>query len=447
MNTMTTILILPLLLFITCPLSTANSSSTYLLSGIADTSQLYSFRDARDSIRRHLACFRNEVYQASFGRDSCCSQLYLKGFIKKQQVKYCLDRLAAVPKIEQFGGVSPAYYLALDLSTLDDSYQSNQIVLSDKSYRQYRYLQVVEDKEKESLFDGYKGVEAFSPFHLTGYMPNGLEYDDNNKHSLFPLLGIAEGSLSNDGGMHRKFGQTVHLSFQRSSNNIDARYRAEVNVTVLLPITENVFIDADDPFVQYGNGSQDDIKCKTGITLSGAIELDQAKLENKCDIQFISSEVIDIEQPSFASQQYVAVYHISITLGLDSAHNGGADWFDLDIDYATNLHIRYPSLLLNETQRLAPIVIQQPVLYSANADIQCISAECSRNVFKYVLQTNVASVETDMDKKWDIPHPIAINFAAGVQADYWWVTFITMTAAIVGGFVVITNMDSISQWH
>jgi hypothetical protein len=45
-----------------------------------------------------------------------------------------------------------------------------------------------------------------------------------------------------------------------------------------------------------------------------------------------------------------------------------------------------------------------------------------------------------------MPQPVVINVAAGMNADYWWVTLITMSAAVVGGIVVIKSMDSVSQW-
>jgi len=355
-----------------------------------------------------------------------------------------------VSHIESFGSVAPAYYLAIDSSVTLDSYHEKQLLLDNiSSYRQHRSLQVVEDKEKETLLDGYKGVDTFSPFHLTGFMPSGL-HDEDTERSSFPLLGIAEGSLSNEGGMHRSFGQTVHFSFLDLPNNNEARYRMNLNATVLLPITESVFIDADDPLiVEYTKDSPDGIKCRAKFASKGASALDTSTLENECNIQFTSSEVIDIEQPSFASRQYVVVHHISASMEFDYSHHEGTEGFEFLIDYGTTLHIRYPSPILNQTGvfegGLVPIVIQQPVLYSAMANVQCLTLDCSFDR-KYILQTDVSASEFSTDKKLDIPQPVVINVAAGINADYWWVTLITMSAAVVGGIVVIKSMDSVSQW-
>jgi hypothetical protein len=435
MMMMMMMMMITLLLFTTFLLSMADSAS-YLISGIADTTQFFSYSGSTDLIRHHLVCFRH-VHQTSVEPETCCSQLYLKGSIEREHVQYCLDHVAAISPIESFGSVTPAYYLAIDSSKMLDSFHSKQALLNDKrSYRQHRSLQVVEDKEKESLKDGYKGVDAFSPFHLTGYMPSGIGDDENNER-LFPLYGIAEGSLSNEGGMHRSFGQSVHFSFVDLPNNNEARYRMKLNATVLLPITESVFIDADDPLiVEYEKGFPDGVKCRAKFVSSGVSELDK-----ECDIQFTSSEVIDIEQPSFASRQYVVVYHISVSLDFDRSHHKETEGLELRINYGTTLHIRYPSPIINQTDvtegGLIPIVIQQPVLYSAIADI---------SERKYILQTDVTASEFGRDKKWDVPQPIVTNIAAGINADYWWVTLITMSAAVIGGIVVIKSMDSVSQW-
>jgi len=398
-----------------------------------------------DLIRHHLACFRH-VYQTGFDSESCCSQFYLKGFIEKDQVKYCLDHVAVISSIDSFGSAVPAYYLALDSSLSLDSHHSKHVLLDGKrSYRQHRSLQVVEDNKKETLLDGYKGVDAFSPFHLTGFMPS-----ENTKRSSFPLLGIAEGRLSNEGGMHRTFGQTVHLSFVNLPDDNKARYRMKLNATVLLPITEDVFIDADDPLiVEYTNDAPDGVKCRAKFVSNGMSAWDTPALEDECNIQFTSSEVIDIEQPSFASRQYVVAYHISASLDFDHSHNKGSEGFELHIEYGTTLHLRYPSPILYQTGvaggDLVPIVIQQPILYSANADVQCLPLDCLVER-KYILETNATASELGAGKKFDIPQPVVVDVAAGITNDYWWVTLITMSAAVIGGIVVIKSMDSISKW-
>jgi hypothetical protein len=427
-----------LLLYISCclfglPISSASYPEVLLISGIADTAQTFGQLGdgSEDLVRHHLVCFQ-QIYQPRLELERCCNQFYLKGTIDRDQIQYCLDHLAVVAPVESFGDVKPAYYLSIDTTMASHTFHAQQVLLNNReSYSQHRNLQVVEDNERENSVDGYKGVDAFSPFHLTGFMPSGLVDDE----TLFPLYGIVQGNLSNGGGMHRSFRQTVHLSFMDLPKKKEAAYRLDLNATILLPIKESVFIDADDPFViDYERDFPDGVKCKTTI-VSGDTSAEM-KAENGCDIEFSSSEVIDIEQPSFSSRQYVVVYHIHVSLDFNESHykamRGG---LALDIDFATTLHIRYLSPAVNGD--VVPIVIQQPLLYSAVADIY------DR---RYILQTNATASEYGGDNKWSVPQPIIVNVAAGIDDDYWWVTLITMSAAVIGGIAVITSIDSISDW-
>lgn len=432
-----------MILVTTCP-STADSAS-YLISGVSDTVQVFSHPSgSADLMWRHLVCWQ-QVYQTSLVSETCCNQLYQRGAIEKDHIQHCLNHLAVVQPTQPFGSVRPAFYLALNSSTTSNSFHRQQLSLNKKgSYRQQRSLQIMEDKEKESWLDGYKGVDAFSPFHLTGFMPSGLDGDESNEKSSFPLFGIAKGSLSREGGMHRLFGQTVRFSFlDLPKTKYEDTYRLKMNATVLFPITESVFVDADDPLVvEYGRDSPNCGTCKTKFASGGASASasDVALLSQECEVQFISSDVIDVEQPSFASRQHVVVYHITASLDFSDSHHDG---LELDIHYWSTLHIRYPSPVGNQ-QGVADIVIQQPMLYAAVADLRCLTADCplERN---YILQTDAAASEYKRDK-WDIPQPIIISVAAGINADFWWVTLMTMSAAMIGGIVVVRNIDSVSDW-
>jgi hypothetical protein len=45
-----------------------------------------------------------------------------------------------------------------------------------------------------------------------------------------------------------------------------------------------------------------------------------------------------------------------------------------------------------------------------------------------------------------VPDPIIVHVAAGFDGDYWWVTSITMLSALIGGFMIMKSIDSISLW-
>ena len=136
----------------------------------------------------------------------------------------------------------------------------------------------------------------------------------NEKDNIVSLMdGRVNVTLSAEGGMHRAFHQTVILSTggmqplpHQPSTKME-QYLIRINATAFLPFMESVFIDADDPFItEYNSGSFEPILCQISITSNK-----NASPDSKCSIEFISSETIDIEQPSFASRQYVVAFQIN----------------------------------------------------------------------------------------------------------------------------------------
>ena len=99
------------------------------------------------------------------------------------------------------------------------------------------------------------------------------------------------------------------------------------------------------------------------------------------------------EQPSFVCPQYVVTYRVGGSALLDppprrrdgnnaSLPRGGGETLEVVFEYGTTLHVRYPATIVapgasslrrasparnNNDNRLVPVVMQQPVLYSASA--------------------------------------------------------------------------------
>ena len=388
-----------------------------------------------------------------------------------------------------------------------------------------------EDKETETIRDSKRmgGVDAYSPFHLTGAAlstgrvaattggftttANGGSSSEGNKDaiSILPMSGRVEGKLSNDGGMHRAFYQTVSLSLDISNiynnNNNDVmgqqtttkeennRYEMNIDATILLPITESIFIDADDPLLtmEYDANNGASVHCKPYIIDSSdrsnnnynddekIIEEQQNKkhstpptakaplslLSSKCNVQFVHPEVIDIEQPSFASRQYVVAYQISATLDFDfldmTSSSLSKDKLEIAIDYGTTLHIRYPAPIVSPLNKgdanvvndpgdegLVSIMIQQPVLYHASAATATTSrkSETEESIqYTSILQTDVGNDNAKFNNTPNTPpHPISIQVSTGNDDDYWYITLITMLSALLGGWLVMISLDSVSVW-
>jgi len=451
------------------------------ISGSADTTQIFHLlpknsqvdNSATITIKRHHHVCYHKSYTSSKdpqrisqeGKNKCCFELYQLGLLHRDDKQYCESHIALIPNnLHHIGsvgfGVAPEYYLALDEQVTN----SDTSIDDTKGYKQNRQLNVYEDKEKETLHDNLKtrGVNAYSPFHLTGFTSSRV--DGSNGSSIKSMYGNVEGVLSSDGGMHRNFHQKLILSLDNISSHTcgsdapsedvdsceDSRsshQQININATILLPIMESIFIDADDPLlVEYGNDSPPEgIACKVSL-LDEQKTKEVSSSSSKCDIQFIHPEVIDIEQPSFASGQHVVAYQISASLDFTPPNQG--DELEIAIDYGTTLHIRYPSPIVSNDKKtdngLVPVVIQQPILYAASATIHGVDDTEEQ---RYRLQTDVTSPSFEKAKSSIPPNPIVIHVAAGLDDDYWWITILTMSSALIGGLVLMKSLDSVSIWN
>lgn len=466
-----------------CHAIDVNHGVVILSSAVADTTQILHRRDDNVATnsefavvmkRHHLVCFLQRHpqqyhhhhldahYRLEEARESCCSELHHSGFLtERHNRKYCLDHIALVPttttittdntfgnavvggeKSNTSDNLVPAFYLSWDDEKEEASELLTKSVGGTSYYKQRRQLKRQNEEGGESIIDG--GVmEAFSPFHLIDLTSaitrsNGVTY---------PLWGYMEGSVSNEGGMHRSYHQTVHLHLDmpRSTDNTHLGHhksKINANATIFLPISESVFIDADDPLhVAYENGSPDGVYCMISIGKSMMITTRQ------CSIQFVSPETIDIEQPAFASRQYIVAYEISAELDLLVPNEMPENELEISVDYVTTLHTRYPPLISSDGdqaghQGVVPIVVQKPVLYSASVRLD----DQDKGTYQqYLLQTDPgASTFTEpASKSQDV---IIIHVAAGLDDDHAWVTIVTLSLAMLGGFVLMRSLDSISIW-
>jgi len=462
---------------VTSILSTTADIERIFISGSADTTQLFHLLPKNSEVsdtpitsikRHHHVCYHKLYTSKSMseeGRNKCCFELYQVGLLHRNDKQYCESHIALIPNLHHIVGVGldvamPEYYLALDEQVTNSDTSKYNI----KGYKQNRQLNIYEDKEKETLHDNLKtrGVNAYSPFHLTGFTSSRV--DGSNGSSIKSMYGNVEGVLSSDGGMHRNFHQKLILSLVNISSHTcgsdapseevgscenirSSHQQININATVLLPIMESIFIDADDPLlVEYGNDSPPEgIACKVSL-LDEQKTKEVSSSSSKCDIQFIHPEVIDIEQPSFVSGQHVIAYQISASLDFTPPNQG--DELKIAIEYGTTLHIRYPSPIVSNDEigdnGYVPVVIQQPILYSASATIH---SDESTEEQRYRLQTDVTSPSFEKAKSSIPPNPIVIHVAAGLDDDYWWITILTMSSALIGGLVLMKSLDSVSIWN
>ncbi|KAL3794305.1 hypothetical protein HJC23_012430 [Cyclotella cryptica] len=479
--------------------TTAAASELSFLSGVADTTQRFSLRHQEPQItsggrddddlnkviieRHNLVCFHKGPFQKQknayiTGYEKCCNEFWLQGLIEAHQKQYCLDRIARIPDVpspaSMLGSLSegiqitnkdvkPMYYLAVDHEVLQNN---DDAAVTFPNYRQIRRVKARDEhRERETIRDlPSHGIASFSPFHLVGFMPgahgiqqNYVQVVDATSNVLL-MNGRVNGTLSPEGGMHRSFRQRVTLSCDGikwlSTNSSSEKYQMNINAIVLLPLMESVFIDADDPFlVEYHDDSPEPILCRSSLLDNPLLEDGRTILsKSKCKIQFISSETIDIEQPSFASRQYVVAFQIDVTMEFsNSVSSELLQGMQVGIDYSTTLHIRYLLPISKDHTgvsrgsgaygAMVPIYIQQPTLYSAK--LRFVERDNNDSLLTFILDTETP---VESHKESAVLDPVVVHVAAGFDNDYWRVTSVTMLSALIGGFMIIKSIDSVSIW-
>ena len=394
-------------------------------SGVADTKHVVQ-RPAGKTILHNYVCFQ----RASFpyvksdttrgldqARNQCCFDLYKIGMLSINQYRqYCIKRVSRIPTVSA-SSIQPAFHLAMEEEDADEAGG-----IESGKYHQKRDLAVYEDKERETLTDARYINGVFSPFHLKDFTPI-------RSQTTGIMLGLVKGDLSEDGGMHRSFRQTIELAMPWIRRQPSDRTYATVNATVFLPISESIFIDADDAMLtDYLKGSN-----SNGGTSCQLRSHNSADISNViCNIDFINDEVIDIEQPSFASRPYVVAYQI--TASFEMPGNIHDDELRFAIEYGSRIHVRYQEPAQNgSNNELAPVTIQQPILYSATAKLD-VAARSTM----FSLDLNAVQFAAD---------PVVVGVATGNLRDYWFVTIATMGTALVGGILLIRSIDSVSTWR
>lgn len=198
-----------------------------------------------------------------------------------------------------------------------------------------------------------------------------------------PLFSASlKSSLSETGGMHRLLHHSITVTCPPTTDT----YKA--SLTMLLFVSEHVFIDVDDPF-DSGN-----------------------------DVSFISKNQIDIEQPAFASPQHV----VAVQIHVDERE---CDYSPAPIEFATKLHVRYPPLT---SRGFLDIALPAPFLYQA-------WLMDSFNNKNYTLRQS----------SWQ--PPIETRVATGYDGDYTWVVTITILWSLVGSLMLLRSLSKVSKWN
>jgi hypothetical protein len=223
-------------------------------------------------------------------------------------------------------------------------------------------------------------------------------------------------TLSETGGMHRDFHHVLQLgNVPPECQRIDTMERnnsCTFSVWISLYLPPDVFVNTEDAF--SSNHPSIDFQIYTA---------DHGK------------ELIDQEEPAFASPWHVVLVHLQGPVGvLDAQQMHSTPTTMIVIEWDTLLHIRYPSPVLNRDfarmHALAPQLVDGEIL-------QSIDATTNTTRWKMMMAPN----SNDLD-----PAVLSTWLAVGREEDYPWVLGFTMVAATVGAVVMLRDISRVASW-
>jgi hypothetical protein len=215
-------------------------------------------------------------------------------------------------------------------------------------------------------------------------------------------------TLSEKGGMHRDFHHVLQLE------NVPYECRTENNnctfsVWISLYLAADVFINTEDAFSSNSNNPKIEFQVYTA---------DNGK------------ELIDQEEPAFASPWHVVLVHLQGPV-LDE-NDGNAT---VMIEWDSLLHLRYPS----------------PVVERDFARIHVLAPQLVDGFLQSSTDTNSArywKMEPKDEFELQHKHPAVLStwVAVGREEDYQWILGLTMVAATVGAAVMMRDISRVASW-
>ena len=158
--------------------------------------------------------------------------------------------------------------------------------------------------------------------------------------------------VSDDGGMHREMVHRIRLSTPQQGHRQPQQGDVDVNVkgrtTMLLFVTDDVFVD-EEHLVEGGcvivyvpHSSSDDSQSQNDSVIDTTAHCSVVRVA--------TTEIVDMEQPSFASLQHVVSVDIewehdptALLQSQPTSSSSSSDSLRTEIHLRTNLHLRYPA--------------------------------------------------------------------------------------------------------
>ena len=260
-----------------------------------------------------------------------------------------------------------------------------------------------------------------SPFLISSLEDDADAFLTPEQSSSIPARIIA--SLSESGGMHRSHNHRVVLSMGEVIGAGGSE--AKGNVTVLLPLSEGLFMDIDDAL-------QNDGEC-TITSMGGECKAEMIDLPR--------GVVVDIEQPSFASRQHILAIRISFQLR-DLHHQSHLP--DVALEFTSNLHLRYQEPLLTTEMekrngRMVPVYIPSTFVGGGYTVVVKKDGQGGSDGDRTAVYYSINGGQVQRNAR-------IVEAATGHDGDYGFVVAATLFSSVFGSFVMIREFSVVSRW-
>jgi hypothetical protein len=222
-------------------------------------------------------------------------------------------------------------------------------------------------------------------------------------------------TLSEAGGMHRDFHHVLQLGnipTECQRIHTETNESCTFSVWILLYLPADVFINTEDAF--SSNHPNIDFQIYTADH---------------------GTELIDQEEPAFASPWHVVLVHLRGPLVvLDTRQMHSTATAMVVIEWDTFLHIRYPSPVVNRD--FARMHVLAPQLVNGGF-LQSTDTTTNTTRWKMMMAPN----SNDLD-----PAVLSTWAAVGREEDYPWIVGLTMVAATFGAAVMLRDISRVAVW-
>jgi len=342
---------------------------------------------------------------------------------KDQWERSCVERIASVPHAARQDTIAnnqgPTFLLSIwDEQSWEAAAQRGEATTDFVSGRQFIWDHGVGSSNG-------RWTLGASPFHLLPASPTSTS-------KSVPVKIMS--TVSDAGGMHRTHHHRIVLSLTGISESV-----VKGNVTVLLPLSEGLFIDIDDALHNDG-------ECTVASAVQDlSVHVLSEGSECNAELAALSrGTVVDIEQPSFASQQHVLAIEVSFELLFSLLTPSGKDIdqkvSNVELGFASNLHLRYPpptSCAKDDSPgRSRMSLVYVPSTFIGGGHLVVVDNASNDD--------EILSVQWDTGSVQDVS---VLETAAGHDGDYIFVVLATLVASLIGSLIMIKDISRVSSWR